>query len=94
MSRSICGVCLCPYWDSGECACEIKGNGMNNYAQATQEVRDAFNSLCRGRIEAAVKAEREACAKMFELYWNDDGLQRTYSPTEYINTVRPSKEQQ
>ena len=33
---------------------------MNNYAQATQEVRDAFNSLCRGRVEAAVKAEREA----------------------------------
>ena len=64
MSRSICGVCLCPYGDSGECACEIKGNGMNNYAQATQEVRDAFNSLCRGRVEAAVKAEREACAKV------------------------------
>lgn len=60
MSRSICGVCLCPYGDSGECACEIKGNGMNNYAQATQEVRDAFNSLCRGWVEAAVKAEREA----------------------------------
>ena len=57
---------MCPYGDSGECACEIKGNGMNNYAQATQEVRDAFNSLCRGRVEAAVKAEREACAKVCE----------------------------
>jgi hypothetical protein len=70
MSRSICGVCLCPYGDSGECACEIKGNGMNNYAQATQEVRDAFNSLCRGWVEAAVKAEREACAKVCEQEWN------------------------
>ena len=35
---------------------------MNNYEQATQEVRDAFNALCKGRVEAAVKAEREACA--------------------------------
>ena len=34
---------------------------MNNYEQATQEVRDAFNALCKGRVEAAVKAEREAC---------------------------------
>ena len=39
---------------------------MNNYEQATQEVRDAFNALCEGRVEAAVKAEREACAKVCE----------------------------
>lgn len=32
--------------------------------QTTQEVRDAFNALCKGRVEAAVKAEREACAKV------------------------------
>ena len=37
---------------------------MNNYEQATQEVRDAFQALCKGRVEAAVKAEREACAKV------------------------------
>jgi hypothetical protein len=37
---------------------------MNNYEQTTQEVRDAFQSLCKGRVEAAVKAEREACAKL------------------------------
>ena len=37
---------------------------MNHYEQATQEVRDAFNALCKGRVEAAVKAEREACAKV------------------------------
>ena len=35
---------------------------MNNYEQVTQEVRDAFQALCKGRVEAAVKAEREACA--------------------------------
>lgn len=37
---------------------------MNNHEQATQEVRDAFDVLCKGRVEAAVKAEREACAKV------------------------------
>lgn len=36
---------------------------MNTYEQATQEVRDAFAALCKGRVEAAVLAEREACAK-------------------------------
>lgn len=41
---------------------------MNHYEQATQEVRDAFNALCKGRVEAAVKAEREACAKEVENY--------------------------
>lgn len=39
---------------------------MNNYEQVTQEVRDAFDALCKGRVEAAVKAEREACAKVCE----------------------------
>jgi len=39
---------------------------MNNYEQATQEVRDAFQALCKGRVEAAVKAEREACAVLVE----------------------------
>lgn len=37
---------------------------MKHYEQVTQEVRDAFNALCKGRVEAAVKAEREACAKV------------------------------
>lgn len=39
---------------------------MNNYEQATQEVRDSFNALCKGRVEAAVKAEREAIAKFIK----------------------------
>jgi len=39
---------------------------MNNYEQVTQEVRDAFDALCKGRVEVAVKAEREACAKVCE----------------------------
>ena len=39
---------------------------MNHYEQATQEVRDAFNALCKGRVEAAVNAEREACAKLLD----------------------------
>ena len=37
---------------------------MNSYEQVTQEVRDAFAALCKGRVEAAVLAEREACAKV------------------------------
>jgi hypothetical protein len=41
---------------------------MNHYEQATQEVLDAFEALCRERVDAAVKAEREACAKAVENY--------------------------
>jgi hypothetical protein len=37
---------------------------MSTHEQATQEVRDAFDAVCRGRVEAAVKAEREACAEV------------------------------
>lgn len=44
---------------------------MNNYEQVTQEVRDAFDALCKGRVEAAVKAEREACAKVCESEWSN-----------------------
>jgi hypothetical protein len=39
---------------------------MNNYEQVTQEVRDAFDALCKGRVKAAVEAEREACAEVCE----------------------------
>jgi ketosteroid isomerase-like protein len=39
---------------------------MNSYEKTTQEVRDAFAALCKGRVEAAVLAEREACAKVCE----------------------------
>lgn len=50
---------------------------MNNYEQATQEVRDAFQALCKGRVEAAVKAEREACAKVCDeldaMNWSEAG---------------------
>jgi hypothetical protein len=46
---------------------------MNTYEQATQEVRDAFAALCKGRVEAAVLAEREACAKVCEEVSNDLG---------------------
>ena len=44
---------------------------MNNYEQVTQEVRDAFDALCKGRVEAAVKAEREACGKVCESEWSN-----------------------
>ena len=39
---------------------------MTSYKQTTQEVRDAFDALCKGRVKAAVEAEREACAKECE----------------------------
>jgi hypothetical protein len=35
---------------------------MTSYKQTTQEVRDAFDALCKGRVKDAVEAEREACA--------------------------------
>ena len=44
---------------------------MNHYEQTTQEVRDAFNALCKGRVEAAVKAEREACAKVCDAAYDE-----------------------
>jgi len=37
---------------------------MNSYEQVTQEVRDAFDALCKSRVKAAIEAEREACAKV------------------------------
>jgi hypothetical protein len=39
---------------------------MNSYEQTTQEVRDAFDALCKGRVKDAVEVEREACAKECE----------------------------
>ena len=39
---------------------------MRRYEQSTQELRDAFDAVCKGRVEAAVQAEREACAKVCE----------------------------
>jgi len=39
---------------------------MSSHEQVTQKVRDAFDAVCKGRVEAAVKAEREACAKACE----------------------------
>ena len=58
---------------------------MNHYEQATQEVRDAFNALCKGRVEAAVKAEREACAKVCDGFQaRDVGMQ----PAECAGAIR------
>ena len=45
---------------------------MNNYEKTTQEVRDAFAALCKGRVEAAVLAEREACAKVCDARYMGD----------------------
>jgi len=47
---------------------------MNSYEQVTQEVRDAFAALCKGRVEAAVLAEREVFNKERQQYadWLDE----------------------
>lgn len=50
---------------------------MNHYEQATQEVRDAFNALCKGRVEAAVKAEREAWQQEREQLMTQIGVLRS-----------------
>jgi hypothetical protein len=39
---------------------------MTKHEEVTQELRDAFDAVCKGRVEAAVLAEREACAKVCE----------------------------
>jgi hypothetical protein len=44
---------------------------MSTHEQETQEIRDAFDAVCRGRVEAAVKAEREACAKVCDEQANE-----------------------
>lgn len=59
---------------------------MNNYEQVTQEVRDAFDALCKGRVEAAVKAEREACAKVIDEMAED--MVREMEPSTAIAYVR------
>ena len=45
---------------------------MSSHEQVTQEMRDAFDAVCKGRVEAAVKAEREACAKVCDEYTGPD----------------------
>ena len=30
MSRAICGICMCPYGDAGDCACEVGGASEND----------------------------------------------------------------
>jgi len=45
---------------------------MSTHEQATQEVRDAFDAVCRGRVEAAVNAEREACWRLCDALWLED----------------------
>ena len=59
---------------------------MNNHEQVTQEVRDAFDALCKGRVEAAVKAEREACAKVLDEMEED--MRREMEPSPAIAYVR------
>lgn len=59
---------------------------MNNYEQVTQEVRNAFDALCKGRVEAAVKAEREACAKVIDEMAED--MVREMEPSTAIAYVR------
>jgi len=39
---------------------------MTTHEQTTQEMRNAFDALCKSRVKAAVEAEREACAKVCE----------------------------
>jgi len=54
---------------------------MNSYKQVTQEVRDAFDALCKGRVKAAVEAEREACA---ELVYNSPPSDEYESPLKAV----------
>ena len=61
---------------------------MNNYEQVTQEVRDAFQALCKGRVEAAVKAEREACANVCENIDDYDENIDTYYSDIYAAAIR------
>jgi hypothetical protein len=39
---------------------------MSSHDQVTQEMRDAFDAVCKGRVEAAVKAERERLLQAVE----------------------------
>ena len=45
---------------------------MSSHEQVTQEMRDAFDAVCKGRVEAAVKAEREALIHYFNEHWRSD----------------------
>ena len=58
---------------------------MSTREQVTQQVRDAFDAVCRGRVEAAVKAEREACAKVCDLVARE--MDDTNGTTSYIGKL-------
>lgn len=38
MSRSVCGICMCPYGDAGDCACKPKGENPMTKEEALQEM--------------------------------------------------------
>jgi hypothetical protein len=38
MSRSVCGICMCPYGDAGDCACKPKGEAMTK-EEALQAIK-------------------------------------------------------
>ena len=45
---------------------------MSSHEQVAQEMRDAFDAVCKGRVEAAVKAERAALIHYFNEHWRSD----------------------
>lgn len=39
MSRSVCGICMCPYGDAGDCACKPKGENPMTKEEALRIIK-------------------------------------------------------
>ncbi len=48
---------------------------------------EGFDSIYSQQLEKFAQSIVENCAQAAEEYWNDAGLQRTFSPSEYIYTI-------
>lgn len=65
---------------------------MTTHEQTTQEMRDAFDALCKSRVKAAVDAEREACAKVCDEmefnYWHSIEDENNFTPIDCAKAIR------
>lgn len=43
--RPVCGICMCPYGDDGDCACKKEGTTMTTLHEAAQQALEALGAL-------------------------------------------------
>lgn len=58
MSRSVCGICFCPYGDDGECACPATGRQVAA-GETRYEARQEMNDKTKQALELALEYLRD-----------------------------------